>query len=145
MATVSNRCRYALRAMLELVKREGTGPASIGKIAESQHIPARFLETILRQLRQAGYTASQRGKKGGYVLALQASEISLGEVMRLFEADDDDVHSTTADPDSVDHLFAEVWCEAERARDQVYDAISFQELAEREETRRGRFAENYSI
>lgn len=145
MATVSNRCRYALRAMLELAKREGTGHVSIAKIAENQRIPVRFLETILRQLKQAGFASSQRGKDGGYALAEKAANTSLGEVMRLFEDGDDGAKSAAADPDSADCLFAEVWCEAEKARNKVHDAISFQDLVEREKARRGQFVKDYSI
>ena len=59
---ISNKCNYALRALLELAKRDGGGPATIVDIAQAQSIPARFLEAILRQLKQAGLTESVRGK-----------------------------------------------------------------------------------
>jgi Rrf2 family cysteine metabolism transcriptional repressor len=51
---ISNKCVYALKAMLELSLRENDGPVPISEIAQAQNIPSRFLEGILRQLKQAG-------------------------------------------------------------------------------------------
>jgi len=66
---VSQKSRYALKAVLELSFRYGQGPISISQIARAQAIPARFLEAILAQLKRGGFVASRRGNEGGYILA----------------------------------------------------------------------------
>jgi Rrf2 family transcriptional regulator, cysteine metabolism repressor len=125
---ISNRCTYALKAMLELALREGEGPVSIGEIAREQGIPARFLEAILRQLKQAGYTRSARGKVGGYQLARPANGVRTGEIIRLFEGPllaPGGPPPPGAGPDPL----AALWRQAEAALAQVYDAMTFAELA----------------
>lgn len=57
---VSQKCQYALRAVFELAKRRGEGPTTVADIAKAQAIPAKFLELILGQLRQGGFTESRR-------------------------------------------------------------------------------------
>jgi Rrf2 family protein len=118
--------------MLELALREGEGPVSIGEIAREQGIPARFLEAILRQLKQAGYTQSSRGKVGGYWLARPAENITAGEVIRLCEGSTLTLSpGIRPGPGAVTDPFAEMWREAEQALGQVYDRTSFAELARR--------------
>ena len=57
----------------------------IADLAEKENLPVQFLEQILRQLKTAGYIESKRGKEGGYLLALPASEIHFGEIIRLLD------------------------------------------------------------
>ena len=52
---VTQKNRYALRAIFELAKRLNEGPVKIAEIAEAQAIPPRFLEVILNQLKKAGF------------------------------------------------------------------------------------------
>lgn len=58
---------------------------TIGYIAETEMIPQRFLEGILLKLKNAGFLASNRGKKGGYILAKSPEEVILYDVLILFE------------------------------------------------------------
>ncbi len=131
---ISNKCHYALRAMLELAKRQPTaGPATIVDIAEAQHIPARFLEAILRELKQAGLTQSIRGKKGGYALAKPARQIHVGDVINIIEgafftpATGEAPSPTSPDTD----VFESLWDDANAALDQLFSRINFEELAEK--------------
>jgi len=75
---------YALRAAAELAAA-GDGPVKSEQIARAQSIPAKFLETILLDLKRAGLVQSQRGAEGGYWLARPAGEISLADVIRAVE------------------------------------------------------------
>jgi Rrf2 family protein len=149
---ISNRCYYALKAMLELAIREGSGPTPISDVAAQQDIPARFLEAILRQLKQAGLTASARGKDGGYYLAKPARTITLGTVIRLFEGPL--VGETGSNPTSSrngprgftkEDAFADVWQKAEDALSTVYDGVTFGELAEKEKIRKTGGVADYAI
>src|SRR5437764_13852635 len=81
---VSAKVDYALRAMAELAAAP-PGLTTAEQLASAQHIPPKFLETILSQLRSGGLVVSQRGAVGGYQLARPAEEISIAEVIRELE------------------------------------------------------------
>lgn len=82
---ISKKAKYAIIALIYLAKAEENTPVLIGEIAESQHIPKKFLETILVDLKNAGYVSSKRGRYGGYYLLKQPEAINLAEIMRLFD------------------------------------------------------------
>jgi len=144
---ISNRCLYALHATLELSLRNNQGPATIGQIAEAQRIPVRFLEAILRQLKQAGIAKSLRGKEGGYQLAREPHTITMGEIIRIFEGPLVAIGQTDGSGESqnVPTVFTPVWKTAEAALSSVYDATDFGALAEREMNRSQVQATNFTI
>lgn len=80
---ISQRARYAIRAMFNIAQR--TTPVSASVISDEEAIPKKFLEAILAELRQAGFVASSRGKNGGYLLAQPAGEISFADVLRVVD------------------------------------------------------------
>jgi Rrf2 family cysteine metabolism transcriptional repressor len=82
---LSVRGEYALRALLVLGLHPGDGVVRIQTISDEQHIPKRFLEQILNDLRTAGIVESRRGLSGGYRLARQPAQISLAEIIRHIE------------------------------------------------------------
>src|SRR3954464_6040660 len=79
---ITARTDYAVRAALELA---AVAPEALtcDRIATSQGIPSRFLQAILGDLQHARLVTSQRGREGGYRLALPPSEISIARVMRV--------------------------------------------------------------
>jgi Rrf2 family protein len=78
---------YALRAVAELASAGGgpQRPVTADQLARAQGIPAKFLESILLQLRRGGVVNAQRGPEGGYWLAREAAEISLADVIRVID------------------------------------------------------------
>lgn len=80
---LSQKTRYAIRAMQHLADRFGEGPVPLAEIVEVQKIPANFLTTILSELGRMGLVASQRGKDGGYWLALSPIDITYGDLIRV--------------------------------------------------------------
>ena len=78
---LSVRGEYALRALIVLGETYGQGVVRIQVISERQHIPKRFLEQILNDLRSSGLVESRRGVAGGYRLARPPQEIKLAEVI----------------------------------------------------------------
>lgn len=143
---ISNKCNYALRALLELAKREGAGPATIVDIAQAQQMPARFLEAILRQLKQSGLTDSIRGKHGGYVLARSAREITVAEVVRLVEGPLFTLDRSDSAPRPItEDVFAPLWDDAEAALNEVFSAVSLADLAEMDRERAKNFVLDYTI
>ena len=142
---ISNKCHYALRAMLELAVRQGRGPVTIGEIAAAQNIPVRFLEAIMRQLRQAGLCDAVRGKEGGYTLSRDAESISVNEVIRLFEGPLVAPSSAPGRSLEAGEIFSGVWAQAEKALDTVFAQYTFGQLAELEQQRAFEKASNYTI
>ena len=90
---LSKRGEYGLRAMIDLAehlqpsaKEAHDGDVvQIREIAERQHIPAKFLEQILLTMKNAGLLHSRMGLGGGYYLAKPATEISLGQIVRVLD------------------------------------------------------------
>jgi Rrf2 family protein len=80
---LSQKTRYAIRAMQHLADHYGEGPVQLAEIARAQNIPANFLTTILSELGRFGIVASQRGKDGGYWLALPPIDITYGDLIRV--------------------------------------------------------------
>jgi Rrf2 family protein len=82
---LTQRSRYALRALIFIARSEGIAPVPISVIAADQKLPRKFLEIILLDLKNGGLVESFRGKMGGYRLAKPASQISFGEIIRMIE------------------------------------------------------------
>ncbi|PRY63274.1 BadM/Rrf2 family transcriptional regulator [Knoellia remsis] len=84
---ISARTEYAVRAMLILAEAATTegGPVSVETLATRQALPRKFLEAIVADLRTAGLVTSTRGARGGYSLAREPQEISLGDVFRAVD------------------------------------------------------------
>ena len=82
---IAQKTRYALRSLLFLAEEQGGKPVQLGRIAETQRVPHKYLELIMLDLRRAGLVKSARGPKGGYQLSRPAAEISFGEIVRAME------------------------------------------------------------
>lgn len=80
---LSQKTRYAIRAMQHLADRYGEGPVQLAEIAAAQKIPASFLTVILSELSRYGIVASLRGKEGGYWLAIPPVDITYGDLIRV--------------------------------------------------------------
>ena len=82
---LSQKAKYALRALLVLAKEGDHKPVLIADIAERHNLPKKFLEQILLDLKHQGLVQSRRGRSGGYTLLKPASEISFGQVVRIID------------------------------------------------------------
>jgi Rrf2 family protein len=81
---LSQKARYALRALVELARADG-GQVTSGELAARAEAPRKFLEAILLELSRNGVIASRRGKFGGYTLCRPPAEISFAEVIRIVD------------------------------------------------------------
>jgi len=83
---VSTRGDYASRALLSLALHGAKdGPTTVRDIAERTGLPQPYLEQILLALKGAGLVRSKRGVGGGYVLARDAADINLAEIVRAVD------------------------------------------------------------
>jgi len=135
--SISQKCQYAVRALLELSKRSGQAPMRSGEIAAKQAIPARFLENILNELKTAGLVEARRGAQGGFLLACKPEQLTVGRVIRLVDGSLDPVRCRKG-PDQRDCplkdrcSLLQLWEEAKAAVEAVYDRATFADLAKRE-------------
>ncbi|WP_421737005.1 RrF2 family transcriptional regulator [Caulobacter sp.] len=80
---LSQKARYALRAMIELAREDGQVTA--GELSVRADAPRKFLEAILLNLARERLVVSRRGKFGGYLLGRPAEDISFAEIIRLVD------------------------------------------------------------
>ena len=81
----STRAEYGVRVLVELARRTGEQPVSLGEIADGDGLPLAYLEHLAARLRKAGLVESRRGARGGYLLARPAEEISMADVVQALE------------------------------------------------------------
>jgi Rrf2 family transcriptional regulator, cysteine metabolism repressor len=79
------RSEYSLLALVYLARQDNTTYISVDTIAQAQGIPPKFLEQLMLSLKRARLLRSIKGQKGGYQLAKSPHEITLAEVVRLFD------------------------------------------------------------
>ncbi|MBD2039356.1 RrF2 family transcriptional regulator [Microcoleus sp. FACHB-672] len=128
---LSCKVKYAMVALLELASRYGHGePVQISQIAASQQIPDRYLEQLLTTLRRGGFVRSQRGSKGGYLLAKPPWQIPLLEVFDCLEGPQSVEHDGQSDsvPTPESAALQEVWTESNLAAQEVLRRYSLQDL-----------------
>lgn len=82
---LSTRGRYGLKAMFDLAMHYGDAPESLQSIGDRQNISVSYLEQLISPLRKAGLVKSVRGAQGGYLLAKEPSEITVGEILSILE------------------------------------------------------------
>ena len=82
---ISTKGRYGLRALIDIAQYSGIAPVPISSMSARQDISERYLEQLMALLKRAGLIKSIRGAGGGYVLAKDVSEISVGDVLRALE------------------------------------------------------------
>ena len=89
---ISKKTKYALKAMGYLALNSHGRPVLIAELASEENIPKKFLEFILLALRKGGLLTSRVGKGGGYRLAHDPSDITIGSIVRILEGDFSLVH-----------------------------------------------------
>ncbi|MBU1656502.1 MAG: Rrf2 family transcriptional regulator [Gammaproteobacteria bacterium] len=131
---LSTRSRYGVRALTALANQEDTDGRCAREIADDEDLSKKYLESILAQLRTAGFVRSVRGARGGYILARSPSEITVAEVVRalegslaLVECSDDPSYCERAD----DCVTRDVWVMAERALNDALGSVTIAGLVEK--------------
>ena len=82
---VSTKGRYALRMLLDLAEHKDDGFISLKEIAGRQNISKQYLEQIVSLLNTSNILRANRGKQGGYMLAKEPSQFTVGQILRITE------------------------------------------------------------
>ena len=144
---ISTKGRYAVRVMLDLALNNTGECIKVKDIASRQGISEKYLEQIIAVLNRAGYVNSVRGAQGGYRIAKDPSEYTIGMILRLTEGSMAPVaclDEGAPDCDRCDTCETlEVWKDLYAAINNVIDNVTLADLVEKSRQR----AENldYSI
>jgi len=124
---------YALKAVLALSVRYGTGVVTIHELASEADIPLKFLEQVLLELKRGGFVESKRGKIGGYLLAKHPAEIKVGDVVRFVDGPIEPVPCVSKNysgcRDIYKCAFRGIWQDVSRAISAIIDNVTFEDLA----------------
>ncbi|MEM9660089.1 MAG: Rrf2 family transcriptional regulator [Planctomycetota bacterium] len=128
---LSAKTQYASLAMLELAMLDSEGrPVQAARIAQRHGIPGQFLVQIMHALKRAKLVASTRGAAGGYRLSRSPQEITIGEIVAVFESIEEPTHCAASESPFAPTLL-EVCCELSRARRVQLESTTLAELADR--------------
>ncbi len=120
---LTTKTRYGTRLVIDLAQHQAQGAIQMSEISLRQNISVKYLEQLIRPLKQADLVTSTRGPKGGHMLAKKPEEITLGEITRLFESQTGlvDCISNSEKCSMVDDcLVRDAW---ERANKALYDEL----------------------
>jgi Rrf2 family protein len=81
----STKAEYGVRVMVELARRGGDQPVPLAEIADHEGLPLAYLEHVVARLRRAALVESRRGARGGYLLARDADQITMAEIVEALE------------------------------------------------------------
>lgn len=144
---ISTKGRYAVRVMVDLAVHNTGEYIKVKQIAERQEISEKYLEQIISVLNKAGFVKSTRGAQGGYRIAGNPENYTVGMVLRLTEGKlcpvsclEDEVNQCGR-CDTCETLT--VWKELHEAINKVVDGVTIADLANRQMERESTM--NYSI
>ncbi|HOO27309.1 MAG TPA: Rrf2 family transcriptional regulator [Lachnospiraceae bacterium] len=138
---ISTKGRYAVRVMLDLAVHNTGEYIKVKQIARRQEISKKYLEQIIAVLNKAGYVKSVRGAQGGYKLAKEPKEYTVGMILRLTEGSLAPVACLEGETnecercDTCDTLA--IWKQLECAINDVVDHVTVADLVERQQERLG--------
>ncbi|HHE74016.1 MAG TPA: RrF2 family transcriptional regulator [Desulfobacteraceae bacterium] len=132
---LTTKSRYGTRLILDLAVNAQKGPVPLGDVSKRQNISRKYLEHLIRKLKEAGLIKSQRGPYGGHMLKKKPRDITVGDIVRTLE-------KTTAITDCAetedklcgvcnragDCLSRWVWIEASEAMFKRLDEITIESL-----------------
>lgn len=132
---LSTKGRYGLRALIDLAQSGEEGPVSITSISDRQNISERYLEQLMGMLKKSGLVKSVRGAGGGYMLAKDAADISVGDILRSLEGSLDPVDCSALNPEEgcqiADSCVTKyVWQRINESINRTVDEIKLDQLVE---------------
>jgi Rrf2 family protein len=133
---ISRRTDYAGRAVLALALAPGNEPVKLHTISERTRVPSSVLEQVMLQLRNNGIVRSERGPEGGYRLNKDPADITLEDVVRLFQGPLAPISCATRKnpepcPMTIGCSMRDVWEEVRDATIRILERTTFADLATR--------------
>ena len=82
---LSSKGRYAVMALADIARFNQNDPISLRDISLRQGISLVYLEQLFLKLKKNNVVNSIRGKKGGYILSRNASDIKISDILYAVE------------------------------------------------------------
>ncbi len=139
---LSTKIRYGTRFMIELALRRSDGFVLLGDIARGQKISEKYLWQLASSLKAAGLVNSHRGVNGGFALARDASNISVKDIVSVFEGAIQLVDCSGCGQE--DCVTSDVWREASESIDRVFSSYTLSDLADKAERMRAQMSQGYA-
>ena len=132
---ISTKGRYALRMLIDLASNHEDGYISLKDIAERQDISKKYLEQIVPMLNKSGILRTNRGNKGGYMLAKAPNELTVGDVLRATEGNIAPMSCLEYEPNTCprcqDCATLYIWEGLYKAVNEYLDSITIQDIIDR--------------
>ena len=136
---ISTKGRYAVRVMLDLALNNTGECIKVKEIASRQGLSEKYLEQIIAVLNKAGYVKSVRGAQGGYRIAREPQDYTVGMILRLTEGSLAPVSCLDAESNECERCDTcetlEVWKKLYRAVNDVVDNVTLADLVEKRRKR----------
>ena len=143
---ISTKGRYALRLLLDLAEHRDDGYVALKDIAERQNISKKYLEQIVPILNRTDILKTNRGYQGGYKLAKDPSQYTIGMVLRVTEGSLAPVPCVDQDPIECERcdecLTLPMWKGLNKVVNEYLDSITLQDLLDWQKVK---YANDYCI
>lgn len=127
---LNTKTRYGLRAILEIAVCGNEQGVLQKDIAKAQQISVKYLDQIIAELKSANLISTIGGKKSGYQLTRDASEISVYEIFKAFNSPLKLIDCFDADHECDKHascVSQNYWCELNKI---IIDYLEGKKLSE---------------
>lgn len=132
---ISTKGRYALRMLIDLAENQNDGYVSLKDIASRQDVSKKYLEQIVSMLNHPDVLKTNRGYQGGYRLAKDACEYTVGDVLRITEGGLAPVACLEGDTVQCDRAeicsTLYVWQGLNKVINEYLDSITLQDIIDR--------------
>ena len=126
---VSARTEYAVRAAIGLAAGSREDSHTARQLADSQHIPHRFLLNILADLRRHRIVTSRRGPDGGWRLARPAETITLADIVQAVDGPLSERTTTTAETAPLNPgRLEDVWLAVQSSVREILEQVTVADL-----------------
>ena len=143
---ISTKGRYALRLLLDLAEHKAEGYVALKDIADRQNISKKYLEQIVPVLNRSDILKTNRGYQGGFKLAKEPSQYTIGMILRVTEGSLAPVACVEQDPIECDRcndcLTLPLWKGLNRVVNEYLDSITLQDLLDWQQAK---YANDYCI
>lgn len=130
---ISTKGRYALRLMIYMAQAsDGSDTVALRRVASAEGLSLKYLEQLARQMVEAGYLVSVRGRGGGYRMAVPPSQVTAGDILRAAEGDTNTVLCEGLEgtcPRENVCTTVSFWAGLDEAIDNYVDGVTLEQLA----------------
>jgi len=136
---LTTKCRYGVRAVLEIAKNFDVRPTTRKEISKNQKIPESFLENILIELKRAGLVMSIRGARGGFLLNRTPNAISMLDIVLVLQSSIvpvDCILNPSKCPNVNRCMTRPIWKKMHETQEKILQSYTVKSLIENQNTER---------